>query len=223
MASKIILVTGGNNGIGYEIVKALLESAKSYHVIMGSRSLDRAKVAMDLLEKEVPQTKNTVEAIQVDVTSDESINKAFEQVKNKQGHIDTLVNNAGKNLHGAMTPRWFENLHLVGAAFDPQFIGGKISLRESFTKAYDVNLAGTHVMTWAFVPLLLKSSDPRLIFVAGLSNITQAGREYFPTPPQPAGWVSYHDPKELNSVTRPFRSSGEIASWNDRSFFYLGN
>jgi NAD(P)-dependent dehydrogenase (short-subunit alcohol dehydrogenase family) len=105
MAAKIILVTGGNNGIGYEIVKALLESAKSYHILMGSRSLDRAKAAMDLLQTEVPQTKNTVEALQVDITSDDSINSAFEQVKNKQGHIDTLINNAGKPIPDTLTSR----------------------------------------------------------------------------------------------------------------------
>lgn len=39
-----------------------------------------------------------------------------------------------------------------------------------------------------FMPLLLKSDDPRLIFVAGLSHITQAAEKYFPTPDQPAGW-----------------------------------
>ena len=47
-------------------------------------------------------------------------------------------------------------------------------------------------MTDTFMPLLLKSAEPRLIFVAGLSNITLASQKYFPTPPLPAGW-----PKEL--------------------------
>jgi len=65
-----------------------------------------------------------------------------------------------------------------------------VSLRDCFNKAYDVNVAGTQVMTWIFMPLLLKSTEPRLIFVAGLSSITQASEKYFPTPPQPAGWRS---------------------------------
>lgn len=38
------------------------------------------------------------------------------------------------------------------------------------------------------MPLLLQSDDPRLLFVSGLSMITQAAQRYFPTPPQPAGW-----------------------------------
>ena len=96
MASReIVLVTGGNNGIGYETVKALLESEKPYHVLMGSRSVEKAQTAIENLKKEVPDATNTVEVLQVDLTSDESIEKAFEQVKSSHGYIDVLINNAG--------------------------------------------------------------------------------------------------------------------------------
>lgn len=108
MASpKVIFVTGGNNGIGYETVKALLQSDKPYHVLLGSRSLEKAKLAIETLHKECPESTNTVEPVQLDLTSDESIEKAFEQVKAKPGHIDALINNAGMyiclypiNFHG---------------------------------------------------------------------------------------------------------------------------
>ena len=92
---KIVLVTGGNNGIGYETVKALLESQKPYHVLMGSRSVEKAQTAIETLKAEVPGTSNTVEILQVDLTSDESIEKAFEEVKAKHGYLDVLINNAG--------------------------------------------------------------------------------------------------------------------------------
>jgi NAD(P)-dependent dehydrogenase (short-subunit alcohol dehydrogenase family) len=94
-ARSIALVTGGNNGIGYEIVKALFESSKPYHILLGSRSLEKANVAVDNLKKECPESTNSLEIVQVDLTSDESINKAFEQVKASPGHLDTLINNAG--------------------------------------------------------------------------------------------------------------------------------
>lgn len=93
-----ILVTGGNNGIGYETVKAFLQSYKSYHVFLGSRSLEKAKRAIETLHKECPESTNTVEAVQVDLTSDESIEKAFEQVKSSAGRIDALINNAGPRI-----------------------------------------------------------------------------------------------------------------------------
>lgn len=65
-----------------------------------------------------------------------------------------------------------------------------------------MNVSGTQVMTYTFMPLLLKSADPRLIFVSGLSNITQASIKYFPTPPQPAGW-----PKQIDFETIGYRCS----------------
>jgi hypothetical protein len=54
--------------------------------------------------------------------------------------------------------------------------------------AYNVEIAGTQVMTATFMPLLLNSSEPRLIFVTRLSATNQAGENYFPDPPPPAGW-----------------------------------
>ncbi|TVY44733.1 Short-chain dehydrogenase/reductase [Lachnellula subtilissima] len=162
---KVVLVTGGNNGIGYEAVKAFYQSQKPYHILLGSRSVEKGKLALDSLTKEVSESQNTVEVLQVDLESDESIEKAFEQVKKSPGYLDALVNNAG-------------------ASFDPAFISGKISLRDCFNKAYNVNVSGTNVMSWTFMPLLLLSSDPRLLFIAGLSQITLAAEKYFPTPPQ---------------------------------------
>ncbi len=95
---KVVLVTSGNNGIGYETVTAFLQSDKAYHVLLGSRSLKKAKLAIETLHKECPELTNTVEAVQVDLTSDESIEKAFEQVKISSGHIDALINNAGMHI-----------------------------------------------------------------------------------------------------------------------------
>lgn len=93
--AKAVLVTGGNNGIGYETVKALLQSDKTYRLLLGSRSPEKAKLAIETLHKECPDATSTVEAVQVDLTSDESIEKAFDQVKASPGYLDVLINNAG--------------------------------------------------------------------------------------------------------------------------------
>lgn len=64
-------------------------------------------------------------------------------------------------------------------------------------------MTGAHVLTHTFVPLLLRSADPRLLFVAGLSHMTLVNDgPYFPTPPQPAGW-----PKQIDFETIGYRSS----------------
>lgn len=94
------------------------------------------------------------------------------------------------------------NENLPGATFDIDYATGKVSLRECFNKSYNVNVSGTNVITHTFVPLLLQSSDPRIIFVAGLSQISVASIKYFPTQPQPAGW-----PKKVDFETIGYRSS----------------
>jgi NAD(P)-dependent dehydrogenase (short-subunit alcohol dehydrogenase family) len=98
MTPKIVLVTGGNGGLGYEAVKALFEAEKSYHIFMGSRSLDKATKAIKEIQNECPKATNKIEPLQVDLTSDESIESAFEKVKSGPGFIDVLVNNAGKEI-----------------------------------------------------------------------------------------------------------------------------
>lgn len=96
MTTKIVLVTGATNGIGYETVKALLQSSNSYHVFLGCRSFAKGTDALQKIRAECPSATNTVELLEINLSSDESIEKAFEVVKNSQGHLDILINNAGK-------------------------------------------------------------------------------------------------------------------------------
>ena len=96
LSKAVVVVTGGNSGIGYEAVKALFQSTKPYHVLMGSRSLEKGVLAAETMKREYPNAKNSLEPIQLDVTGDESIGKIFEHVKSSQGRLDVLVHNAGK-------------------------------------------------------------------------------------------------------------------------------
>lgn len=94
--AQIVLITGANTGIGWEAVKALLQSDRKYLVLMGSRSLEKAADAIKKVQQEVPGSASTVEPVQVDISSDDSIQAAYDAVKQKYGRLDTLVNNAGK-------------------------------------------------------------------------------------------------------------------------------
>jgi NAD(P)-dependent dehydrogenase (short-subunit alcohol dehydrogenase family) len=95
--TSIVLITGGNTGIGYETVKALYASPKAHTILMGSRSLDKAAEAISSLESEIPCTNSNIIPLQIDIESDASIESAFALVASKFDHIDALVNNAGKN------------------------------------------------------------------------------------------------------------------------------
>lgn len=84
-----------DQGIGYEIIKALLQSTKPYRIFLGSRSIKNADDAITKLKQEFTGT-NTIEPLQVDLQSDQSIEDACKKLDQDPGYLDTLVNNAGK-------------------------------------------------------------------------------------------------------------------------------
>ena len=103
--AKQVLITGANSGIGYEAVKALLNSSKEYNIFVGARSAEKSNGAIDALKKECPSSKSTMEPISVDLVSDESIEQAFEQINKSPGYLDVLVNNAGKHFEIGQSQR----------------------------------------------------------------------------------------------------------------------
>jgi NAD(P)-dependent dehydrogenase (short-subunit alcohol dehydrogenase family) len=76
--------------------------------------------------------------------------------------------------------------------------------RQMWAKTWDVNVTGTHLLTSALMPLLLKSPDPRLLFVtSGAARL--AGTDDLRLPinrSPPAGW-----PKPAGITATAYRSA----------------
>jgi NAD(P)-dependent dehydrogenase (short-subunit alcohol dehydrogenase family) len=95
---KIVLITGANTGIGFQVVRALFGSSNGvYEVLVGGRSLAKAQQAVQDVTAEFPSTHSHATAIQVDIEDDNSIEAAFKEVQKTFGRLDFLVNNAGKS------------------------------------------------------------------------------------------------------------------------------
>ena len=97
---KRILVTGANKGIGLAIVKRLVKDYPDVFVYLGSRDVGRGIAAIELIVSEFGQSaQERVKLLELNVTSDVSVQNAFEVVKLDLGsHEDLLyglVNNAG--------------------------------------------------------------------------------------------------------------------------------
>lgn len=92
LAEKVVAITGANRGIGLGIAEVCL--ANSAKVVY---SLDMMEPAEDFegLQKRYPNFRY----IQTDVTSEESVQKAIDQVVQETGRIDGLVANAGMTKH----------------------------------------------------------------------------------------------------------------------------
>jgi NAD(P)-dependent dehydrogenase (short-subunit alcohol dehydrogenase family) len=92
--SKIILITGSNKGIGYEIARQC--SKLGFFVIISGRDETRLKTALENLRKE----KINADSLLMDVSSLESIENAAKLFTSKKLKLDVLVNNAGINIKG---------------------------------------------------------------------------------------------------------------------------
>ncbi|UJR11816.1 hypothetical protein I4U23_015996 [Adineta vaga] len=89
---RVILVTGANKGIGFEVVKKLLKesSINNNVILLGCRDLKRGQDAFIRL-----CSPSNVYCLQLDVSSRESIVQAIDEIKNKYGgQLDILINNA---------------------------------------------------------------------------------------------------------------------------------
>ena len=86
MASKIILTTGANRGIGYSIVQALAQRSTDLTLLVGARSKKNAEEAVAQLQE--LGLKADFQPLELDVTSDDSIKGAVEEVKAKHGKLD---------------------------------------------------------------------------------------------------------------------------------------
>jgi hypothetical protein len=92
---EVILVTGANTGLGYQIIRALCSSDKTYNILLSSRSLTKAQDAVSAAIKEFPSSCSKLSHLQIDIEDDDSIQRAFQEMKSKFGRVDTLINNAG--------------------------------------------------------------------------------------------------------------------------------
>jgi len=89
LSAKVIVVTGGNSGLGYESVKALAE--KGAEVILASRSAEKGEAAKNTIGK-IP---GKIVVMPLDLMDLSSIRKFAEDFKAKYNRLDVLLNNAG--------------------------------------------------------------------------------------------------------------------------------
>ena len=88
--SKVILITGASSGIGFTTAKDLAEQG---HKVYG---------AARRVEKMEELKQYGVTPIKMDVTDEQSVNEAVEQIIAAEKRIDVLVNNAGYGSYGAV-------------------------------------------------------------------------------------------------------------------------
>lgn len=145
---KTALVTGANKGIGFETAKQLAQMG--YFVYLGSRNNANGLEAKQKLNA---LGLNNVDSIELDISDIDSVQSAKEILESKIQQLDVLINNAG----------------ILGD--DPQSFS-KCSI-ENLRNIFDTNFFGTVQTTQAFLELLKKSDEPRIVNVSsGQASLT---------------------------------------------------
>lgn len=173
---KSALVTGANKGIGFEIVKQLAQ--QGFFVYLGCRNLENGLSAVEKLKAE---GFGNIEAIELDVTSQASVEAARKIIGEKIETLDVLVNNAG--ISGK-----FEQLALETTIDEYQIV-------------FDTNVFGVIRVTQGFIDLLKRASNPRIVNVStAMASLTLASDIYGNN--YPKRFVVYQSSKDaLNMYT----------------------
>jgi NAD(P)-dependent dehydrogenase (short-subunit alcohol dehydrogenase family) len=137
---QVALVTGGNRGIGYELVKQL--ALNGFKVILASRDPEMGhEAAQKLMESNLD-----VSFVVMDVDDQESIRQAAITVNERYGRLDVLINNAGVYLD--------ENEKLL--TMDPSIL----------KKTMTTNFFGAYHVIHSFISLMEKKGYGRIINVS---------------------------------------------------------
>jgi NAD(P)-dependent dehydrogenase (short-subunit alcohol dehydrogenase family) len=128
------LITGANKSLGFETARRLTEAGHT--IYLGSRDEQRGKEAASRIG---------ARPVQIDVTSDESVQAAAALIRDEAGHLDVLVNNAG--ISGGLKPP------------------GDVTAAD-MRAVYETNVFGAVRVTHAFLPLLAASSAPVIVMVS---------------------------------------------------------
>ncbi len=145
LTSKVVLITGGANGIGEATAKLCIErGAVVITADMNAEAGERSAAA-------IREQGGQIEFIQTDVRSAESVSALIDTIKHKHGRLDKMVCAAGV---------------LRGPWLQPE----ELPLEE-FELTMDVNVKGSFLCAKYATPLLVQSDSAVIVNVASGAGV----------------------------------------------------
>ena len=141
---RVALVTGANRGIGFEVCRQLAN--RGFAVLLTARDAQKAQSAATRLA-----SIGQVEPLALDVADGSSIHNSANEVANRYGYLDVLVNNAGIN-------------------YDTWEKAESADINGTVMQTITTNLLGPWRVCQAFLPLLRKSRAARIVNVSSESG-----------------------------------------------------
>ncbi|HEX2475100.1 MAG TPA: SDR family NAD(P)-dependent oxidoreductase [Lacipirellulaceae bacterium] len=136
----IVLITGGNRGIGFETAKQLADRA--FYAVIAARDQTQREQAAE----KIKSAGGKATFLSLDVISSKSIHQAASRFRSVADHLNVLINNAG--------------------VYPDEGINVLTIPRDRMVDTLQTNTFGALEVTQAFVPYLRKAVAPRVINVS---------------------------------------------------------
>jgi NAD(P)-dependent dehydrogenase (short-subunit alcohol dehydrogenase family) len=151
--SHVIVITGASSGFGAMAARALAHAGHTVYASMRESEGRNAPQAAEIA-RYAEEHKVDLRTVELDVSSDASVNAGIARVIADNGRLDVIIHNAG---HMSFGP---------AEAFTP----------EQFAQLYDINVLSTQRVNRAALPQLRKQGRGLLVWIS--SSSTRGG-----TPP----------------------------------------
>ena len=152
----IALVTGANQGIGFQIAKELV--AHGFTVLVGSRDPTRGEAAAE-------QIGAGARALQLDVTDPGSITAASKRVRDQFGRLDVLIQNAAISNVSKAEGQSIEEYAATTRT-------SNVSLEE-MRAVWETNVFGVLAVHQALLPIIRDTPGSRIVIVSsGAGSLT---------------------------------------------------
>ncbi len=166
LSGKTALVTGASSGLGRSFAKTL--SGAGANVILAARRVEQ----LQALRQEIEAGGGRAEIVKMDVTSDASIEAAFEQAWQLMGPVQIIVNNAGVAATKRMLDKDEGEWRRV---LDTNLIGAANVARAAAQRLVDAKLSGGSIINIASI-LGLQSALGVAIYAASKAALLSLTR-----------------------------------------------
>jgi NAD(P)-dependent dehydrogenase (short-subunit alcohol dehydrogenase family) len=142
LSGKVIIVTGGNSGLGFESVKVF--TAKGAEVILASRSGEKGEKAKAEILQQHPE--GNIKVAELDLADLDSVRRFSKNFQQNHNRLDVLLNNAG-----IMTTPYFKT-------------------KDGFEGQMGTNHLGHFALTGLLLPVLKNTPKSRVVNVSSMAH-----------------------------------------------------
>lgn len=147
---KVALITGASSGIGLTVAKQL--AASGAHVLLVARTREK----LEAVQQEIEQVGGKASVFPCDLNDMQSIDACAQKILAEVGHIDILINNAGRSIRRAVEE--------------------SVDRFHDFERTMQLNYFGAVRLILSLLPHMVKRQKGHIINISSIGVLANATR-----------------------------------------------